>query len=88
MASIISFSLKQSDGTYLKLTASINDVMNQYEQNVVVYETQTIEQRENKEQKKYLGNGKCVWTNGITKTINDIKNEKNNEELQTMLKSI
>jgi DNA-binding LacI/PurR family transcriptional regulator len=84
MASIITFSLKQSDGSYLNLTASINDEANKYGYNVSVYETQTKEQRENKEPKKYVGNGRSVWTDGKIVSI-PFNQNKQDEKLQTLL---
>jgi hypothetical protein len=51
-------------GTYYNFTVSVNDDTNQFGQNVSVYDSQTKEEREAKKQKKYIGNGKVVWTDG------------------------
>ena len=64
MATIINFGIKQQDGSYKYYTASINDELDKYGNNVAVTEQQTKEQREAKEKKNYVGNGKVVWTNG------------------------
>ena len=64
MASIITFSFKQADGTYKNYTASINDEVNQYGQNIAVWEEQTKEEREAKAKRNYVANGKVVWTDG------------------------
>tara|TARA_R110002020_G_scaffold148713_1_gene324725 strand:+ start:2953 stop:3264 length:312 start_codon:yes stop_codon:yes gene_type:complete len=74
MASLISFSidLKKIDkskiiegkkGSYLNLTASVNDE-SRFGQNVGISIGQSQEEREAKEPKQYLGNGKVVWTDG------------------------
>ena len=67
MAVLASLSIKQKDGSYKNYTIQISDETNQYGQNVVMYEEQTKEQREAKEQRKYIANGKVFWTDGIVK---------------------
>jgi len=64
MATIINFGIKQSDNTYKYYTASINDELDKYGNNVAITEQQTKEQRDAKEKKVYVGNGKVAWTNG------------------------
>ncbi len=72
MATLVSASLdvtkitkqKLKDGKYLDITVSINDETNKFGQNVGVYETQSKDERESKEKKNYVGNGKVVWTDG------------------------
>ena len=64
MGALINFSLKQEDGTYKYYTASINDELDKYGNNVAITLQQTKEQREAKEKKVYVGNGKVAWTNG------------------------
>jgi len=64
MSALLNFSVKQKDGSYKNYTVSIANETNKYGQNVTVYEEQTKEQREAKEPKKYLGNGKVFWTDG------------------------
>lgn len=64
MAAILNFSLKQEDGTYKYYTASINDELDKFGNNVAITLQQTKEQREAKEKKVYVGNGKVAWTNG------------------------
>ena len=48
----------------VSITLSISDDVNQYGQNVSGFVTQTKEQREQKKQKFYVGNGEVVWTDG------------------------
>lgn len=52
---------------YLNITVSVSDESNAYGQNVSAYHEQTKEEREAKENKTYLGNGKVFWTDGNIK---------------------
>ena len=42
----------------------MNDDTNAYGQNASAFDSQSKEQREAKEPKKYIGNGQVVWTDG------------------------
>jgi len=64
MSSLINLSIKGKDGSYKNYTVSISDDTNDYGQNVVMYVSQTKEQREAKEKKNYVANGSVVWTDG------------------------
>ena len=64
MSAILNFGIKQEDGTYKYYTASINDEQDKYGNNVAITLQQTKEQREAKEKKVYVGNGKVAWTDG------------------------
>ena len=67
MGALATISLKQSDGSYKKLTLSISDTTDKYGNNISIYEEQTKEQRDAKTPKSYVGNGKVFWTdNKIT----------------------
>lgn len=48
----------------ISITISQNDETNQYGQNVTGFVSQTQEQREQKKDKFYVGNGKTYWTDG------------------------
>jgi len=65
MATLITLSIKQQDGKYKNYTISVYDTLDQYGNNVAMFEEQTKEERESKAKKKYLGNGRVVWTNGV-----------------------
>lgn len=54
--------VKGAKGNYLNITIAINDEVDQYGNQVGIYESQSKEQREAKEKKNYLGNGKISWT--------------------------
>jgi hypothetical protein len=64
MSALINFSIKGADGKYINYTASINDEQDKYGNNVAITLQQTKEQREAKEKKVYVGNGKVAWTDG------------------------
>ena len=49
---------------YVNFTVALNDETNDWGKNVSVYHTQSKEQRDAKEQRQYVGNGKVVWTDG------------------------
>jgi hypothetical protein len=65
MATLITLSIKQDNGKFKNYTINVFDQTDQYGNNVAMYEEQTKEEREAKAKKKYLGNGRVVWTNGI-----------------------
>ena len=66
----------------LSLSFSINDDTNQYGQNVSFTVSQTKEQREAKEPKKYVGNGSIVWTDGKIKTADKVEKVETNNNPQ------
>ncbi|QMP85099.1 hypothetical protein KNV11_gp81 [Flavobacterium phage vB_FspP_elemoF_6-3D] len=49
-------------GKYVNLTLSINDEEDQYGNNVALWQSQTKEEREAKENRLFLGNGKSLWS--------------------------
>jgi hypothetical protein len=69
---------KLYNGKYLNVTISINDQTDAYGNNVSVTESQTKEERDLKTSKRYIGNGKVVYTNGDVKVA-----EKQEKPLQT-----
>jgi hypothetical protein len=58
---------KGKKGVYYEFIVSLNDDTNQYGQNVSISDSQTLEEREAKKPKLYLGNGEVVWTNDMIK---------------------
>lgn len=54
--------VKGEKGTYLNITIAINDEVDQYGNQAGIYESQSKEEREAKEKKNYLGNGKIAWS--------------------------
>ena len=55
-------------GVYYNFTISVNDETNQFGNNIVMYDSQTKEEREARKDKVYIGDGKVVWTNGSSVT--------------------
>ena len=51
-------------GKYLPITITLNDDVDQFDNNGPVVVQQSKEEREAKTEKVYLGNVKVVWTNG------------------------
>ena len=56
--------IKGKKGTYINLSLSVNDETNEYNNNASVSVTQSKEERDAKQDKLYVGNGKVVWTDG------------------------
>tara|TARA_R110000823_G_scaffold22644_4_gene67907 strand:- start:6339 stop:6632 length:294 start_codon:yes stop_codon:yes gene_type:complete len=92
MATLISASLdvtkitkaRLNEGKWLNITISVNNET-KYGNNCGVYENQTKEEREAKDKRNYLGNGKVVWTEDGVITLaekEDKKEEKKVEEKQ------
>lgn len=55
---------------YYNILISVNDEKNQYGQDVSISENQSKEEREGGQKKNYIGNGKTIWTGGITPKAN------------------
>jgi hypothetical protein len=52
-------------GKYLPITITLNDELDQFGNNGPVIVEQSMEEREAKTAKVYLGNAKVVWANGV-----------------------
>lgn len=48
-------------GKYYNMTVTLNDEKDQYGNDIAVTDSQTREQRDAKEKKTYLGNGRVIW---------------------------
>jgi len=57
------------NGKYLQLTFVQNNELDQYGNNVAVYVSQSKEERDQKKNKIYLGNGKVVWGDDISAKV-------------------
>lgn len=51
---------------YYNLNVIVNDDFDQYNNNVQVTDSQTKQEREAKEKKVYLGNGRVIWSSNPT----------------------
>ena len=83
MSALINLSIKAKDGSYKNYTVSVSDDTNDYGQNVVMYVSQTKEQREAKEKKQYVANGSVVWTDGKINTA--VKKEQLSEAVADLI---
>ena len=54
--------IKGAKGNYLNITISVNDEADQYGNVLSIYESHSKEEREAKEKKNYIANGKLVWS--------------------------
>lgn len=74
MSALVNFSLdlsklpkdkiiKGKKGQYINITASVNNET-KFGNNVSFFVSQSKEERDNKESKTYVGNGKVIWTDG------------------------
>ena len=77
MATLAEISIKNANGEWEKFTINISDTTDSYGNNVSMFKSQTKEQREAKEKRTYVGNGKVFWTNG--NILKAEKKESNNE---------
>ena len=85
MSAIVNFSINVEDidksklikgkkGSYLNLTMSLNDET-KFGNNASVSVSQSKEEREAKEAKTYLGNGKVVWMSDAGVTVAEREEE-------------
>tara|TARA_R110000751_G_scaffold259925_2_gene359251 strand:+ start:1331 stop:1621 length:291 start_codon:yes stop_codon:yes gene_type:complete len=94
MATLISASLdvtkitkaRLNEGKWLNITISVNNET-KYGNNCGVYENQTKEEREAKDKRNYLGNGKVVWTEDGVITLAE-KEEKKEEKVEAEQKDL
>jgi len=61
--------LKANDKGYADINVAINDEINQWNQNASAWNVQTKEERDAETPRKYVGNGRVVFTTdeGVTK---------------------
>jgi hypothetical protein len=57
-------------GVWGNITGVINDEVDDYGNNVSFWMEQSKEERDNKDSKVYLGNGKAFWTDGKVTIVN------------------
>lgn len=88
MAGLINVSLdlskidktKVKDGKYLNAIVAIGDDTNQYGQNASMYISQSKEEREAKDARTYIGNGKVVWNDGNIVNAEKVEQVTNTEQ--------
>ena len=72
-------------GTYLNLTISLNDDQDKFGNTVSAWQSQSKEQREAKEDRLFLGNGKVVFDGDANKGATTTKSKSKVEELEDIL---
>lgn len=82
MSAIISIGLKKEDlkkiqdtKGYINLTVFVDDEVKKFGNNVSVTVTQTKEQRDAKEKKTYVGNGKVIFVRDGIRTAKELEAE-------------
>lgn len=76
--------VKGQKGKYYNITAFVSDEEDQFGNNVSVITSQTKEEREAKEERSYLGNGKVAYDSnggGSTSNASNSLNEENEDDL-------
>jgi hypothetical protein len=72
--------VKGKKGTYANITISVNDEEDQFGNNVSAWESQTKEERDEKANRNFLGNGKTVWSSdGAPKSGERAKEEEEDD---------
>ncbi len=67
---------KGKKGTYLDLMVELKDEPDKYENDVSAWEGQSEEERKEKKDRNFLGNGKVVWDGGGKDAIKEKKEEE------------
>ena len=71
---------KGQKGTYLDLMVEIKDEPDKYDNDVAAWEGQTVDERKEKKDRNFLGNGKVVWS-GESKAKDPLPIEDNSGDL-------
>lgn len=72
--------LKRKNAPGIGIDISVNDEARSYGQNVTMTIAQTKEQREAKNKKFYVGNGRTFWSNNGEPTFTKQESEVNKDE--------
>lgn len=80
MSAIISLGINReklvfNEKGWANVTVFLDDATNPYGQNASAIMEQTKDQRDAKEPRIYLGNGKVVWTDGTIKPADKVERE-------------
>ena len=62
-------------GKYLNVTISVNDEPDKYGNNVSLWNGQTKEEREAKKDRLFLGNGRVIWTDGNSQSVDSSEDD-------------
>ena len=88
MAAILSFGINKdkfdqldwNEKGWANITVIIDDETNTYGQNAKITKEQSKEEREAKNPKVYLGNGKVVWTDGSVNVADKVEKQVTSSE--------
>jgi hypothetical protein len=87
MSAIISIGLKKQDLVnlqdrkgYINLSVYVDDKVGNYGHNVSVTVEQSKEERDSKQKKQYVGNGKVVYVRDGIKTAKDLEKESSQDD--------
>jgi hypothetical protein len=79
LAKIDKTKIFEKDGKkWLNIQVSVNDETDKYGNNASITIQQTKEERDNKANRTYLGNGKVVYVNGVVKVAEKQENTTQN----------
>lgn len=70
---------------YLNVTIAVNDERNEYDQDTSIYIQQSKGEREAKQNRTYIGNGKIVWSSNPVAESIPVAEEVTDEEDDTGL---
>lgn len=73
--------VKGKKGTYANITISVNDEEDNYGNHCSVWESQTKEEREEKSDRNFLGNGKIVWSDDEEKSSQSSKSKSKSKKV-------
>src|ERR1017187_9804688 len=68
----------KTTGQYYDLQVFVNDEKDKYGNDIVVAEGQTKEERDRKDKRKYLGNGRKIWESTSNKPKGESVSQENN----------
>ena len=74
--------IKGAKGTYANITVSVNDEDDKFGNNASVWESQTKEERDDKEDRNFLGNGKVIWTSQSSNDAPKKSSKKSKQEVE------
>jgi hypothetical protein len=72
--------VKGKKGTYANITVSVNDEDDQFGNNTSVWESQTKEERDDKVDRNFLGNGKVVWSSQSSSDTKKTSSKKSSKQ--------
>ena len=75
---------EEKKDVYVDVTIGINKEMNNFDQNVSIWISQTAEQIKNKTPKQYIGNGKVIYTDNEPLFVKPKEAQANEQQNQAV----